>query len=338
MVMTSRARIESAVGLRAPDRVPVFPFAVSWPVRLIGASVRHYYTDPEVMARAQLAGVRRLRWDAVQVGVGVGRLRPFRPELLAQDEDDDPYLLGPLVEETADLARLTVPDFAADAYAGVPLRAIPIIQAELGPDFPLWAGVDSPWQYACLLRGPRQFLIETVDRPGFVDDLLAFAYEAVAELARLSLAAGAHLYLMDAMASASQISPATYRRWTQPYEAKMADLAHSLGRRQMLHVCGNTTRNLEAMADTGSDVLDLDSAVSVAEAKRRVGDRVCLKGNVDPVGTLLRGTPEQVEAECRAAVAAAGGAGFILSSGCQIPRDTSVENVQAMTLAAERYR
>ncbi|MHB1134591.1 MAG: uroporphyrinogen decarboxylase family protein [Chloroflexota bacterium] len=335
MTMTPCERVEAAIRLQVPDRMPVFPFSVGWPTRLVGAKQREYYTDPAVLAAAQIAGARSLGWDCVMCGVGVWRLHPFRPGIVAQEEDDDPQLTAAMVESPADLARLTVPDFAADPYASVPLRAAARIRAQLGPDFPIWMGVDSPWQTACLLRGVQGFMIDTIDRPGFVDDLLAFAFEATAALAHLALGvSGAHLYLMDALASASQISPTTYRRWAQPYEARMADLAHARGAYQMLHICGNTTRNLEAMADTGSDVLDLDHAVSVAEAKRRVGGRVCLKGNVDPVGTLLQGTPEQVEAECRAIIAAGGPGGFILSSGCQVPRDTSVENVFALTLAA----
>ena len=336
--MNSRQRLARAISLDEPDRVPVFPMAIGWPARLVGATQRQYYTDPAVMAAAQIEAVRRLRWDAVLCGSGVWRLHPLRPDAVGQEEDEDPSLRAVIVAEPAHLARLTVPDFAADPFASVPLRAIRRLRAALGPDFPIWLGVDSPWQYACLMRGVQGFMMETIDRPEFVDELVAFGYEAMAALARAGVAAGAEIYLMDALASPNQISPNTYRRWAQPYERRMAELVHSLGARQILHICGDTTRNLEDMAGTGSDVLEIDSAVTMAKAKERVGDRVCLKGNVDPVGTLLQGTPEAVEAECRAIIAAAGrGGGLILSSGCQIPRDTTVENVHALTAAAERW-
>lgn len=312
--------------------------AIGWPARLVGATQRQYYTNPEVMAAAQIEAARRLRWDAVLCGAGIWRLHPLCPDAVAQEEDEDPSLRRAIVEEPADLARLAVPDFAADPYAGVPLQAIRLIRAGLGPDFPIWMGIDSPWQYACLMRGVQGFMMDTIDRPGFVDELVAFAYEAMAALARAAVAAGAEVYLMDALASPNQISPATYRRWAQPAERRLAGLAHSLGSRLILHICGDTTRTLPDMADTGADVLEIDSAVAMAAAKERVGERVCLKGNVDPVGTLLQGTPDAVAAESRSIIAAAGrGGGLILSSGCQIPRDTAVENVEAMTLAAERW-
>ena len=72
-MMTPQERLESAIHLRAADRVPVFPFSVGWPARLVDARQRQYYTDPAVLAAAQVAGARQLRWDSVMCGVGVWR-------------------------------------------------------------------------------------------------------------------------------------------------------------------------------------------------------------------------------------------------------------------------
>lgn len=338
MVMTPRQRIEAAIAIREPDRVPLFPMPSAWTACLVGATPKQHYTDPEVMVAAQMAAYERLRWDSLMcTGGPAGRIHAFRPESVFQEENDDPQVHTPVVQDATDLDRLTVPSFEDDLYTGTEIKAIRRLRSMLGPDVPIWASVDSPWQLACNLRGVQQSMMDTLDRPELVDELLVFAYEAMAEFARQVIAAGGDLYLVDALASPNLISPATYRRWPEVYERKMADLAHGLGVRQMLHICGDTSHILEDMADTGSDIVDLDGVVSMEAAKERVGRRVCLKGNINPI-SLLRGTPEEVEEECWAAIrAAASEGGFILSTGCQIPRDAPLENVYAMTRAVERY-
>ena len=69
-----------------------------------------------------------------------------------------------------------------------------------------------------------------------------------------------------------------------------------------------------------------------------VGDRACLIGNVDPVTVLMQGTPEKVRAASNACLdAAAAGGGYILGSGCVVPRVSPFENVRAMVQAARDY-
>jgi uroporphyrinogen-III decarboxylase len=94
------------------------------------------------------------------------------------------------------------------------------------------------------------------------------------------------------------------------------------------------------MAETGADIvegLDPPSAggdTDLREAKRRVGARVCLKGNIDAVHVIRPGPAEQVYRTCREALEAAGPDGYILSTE-QIPRDTPIEHVLAMVQARD---
>jgi uroporphyrinogen decarboxylase len=336
--MAPRARMEAAISLRQPDRVPVFPMASSWPARLLGVSLRQYYLDPVTMASVQVEAQRRLRWDALQFGVGMaGRLHPFFPEAVIHDDDDDPRVAFPPLQCPNDLDRIQVPDSLNDRYAGVPFVAVQEARRQLGCEVPLWISLDGPWQMACSLRGIEAFMLDTVERPSFIEELLAFCFEASIPLVQAAATVGADVCLIEPTASTNLISPAMYARWAAPYERKMADLARACGARQALHICGDTTPILEAMAGTGSVVVDLDSAVSLSLAKATIGDRVCLKGNVDPVAVLLQCTAGKVKAECLSAIAAGGVGGFILSAGCQVAPQTPFDNLYAMTIAAEEY-
>ena len=149
--------------------------------------------------------------------------------------------------------------------------------------------------------------------------------EALVAFATACIEAGAHLVQAgDSLASLDMISPATYRKWAWPAErrffATINPLAESHGAATLLHICGNMSAVLESMADTGAHILELDHKVSLGTAKERVGDRVCLMGNLDPVELLWRGKPEAVGLAARQAIADAGsGGGFILGSGCEVP-------------------
>ncbi len=78
--------------------------------------------------------------------------------------------------------------------------------------------------------------------------------------------------------------------------------------------------------------------IDIAEYKRRYGDRICLKGNLNTFDFMLNATPEQVEDRCKRLIddCAAGG-GFVLSTGDQCGRDTPDANLFKMVEVAKTY-
>ena len=89
--------------------------------------------------------------------------------------------------------------------------------------------------------------------------------------------------------------------------------------------------------DTGIDALHLAPEIDIGEAKRRVGDRLCLIGNMHQLQTLLHGTPEDVVAEVRDRIEVLGaGGGYILAPAHMLQADTSPENIVAMFDTARR--
>jgi uroporphyrinogen-III decarboxylase len=97
------------------------------------------------------------------------------------------------------------------------------------------------------------------------------------------------------------------------------------------------------MATTGIDGIDtLDppplGSVELADAKRRVGDRVFFKGNIDAVNTLLKKSREEVrqDALARLKVGSPGG-GYILSSACSVSPRVPPENLTVLVEASEQF-
>jgi uroporphyrinogen decarboxylase len=92
------------------------------------------------------------------------------------------------------------------------------------------------------------------------------------------------------------------------------------------------------MADTGADALELDHFNDFAQVKKQIGARTCLEGNLDPARVMLQGTPEVVRQKSAELISIAGkGGGFILSPGCEVPRDTPPENMLALVEAARDF-
>ena len=104
------------------------------------------------------------------------------------------------------------------------------------------------------------------------------------------------------------------------------------------HVCGDTLPIMPAIPCTGIDILSADHAINLAEAREIVGKTICLMGNVDPINTMWNGNPEKIREESYKCIDAAGADGrFILAAGCEVPKETPLQNIQAIVMAAKSY-
>lgn len=140
------------------------------------------------------------------------------------------------------------------------------------------------------------------------------------------------------------ISPALYRRWDKPVLKAVAGVCKRRGVPLHLHQHGYLLAVIDDIVDAGVSIVcpllpppqgDVDDLAAV---KRRYGDRIALKGNVDPFEILLKGTPSDVEREVqRCIMAAAKGGGFILGTADSTIKGTPFENIHAFVEAGRRY-
>jgi uroporphyrinogen-III decarboxylase len=128
------------------------------------------------------------------------------------------------------------------------------------------------------------------------------------------------LELGGGSASSTVISPRVFERFVAPYDAELITLAHQAGQRIVYHTCGGMMPILEEVAAMQPDAMEtftppaMGGDVDLAEAKRRIGDRVCMIGGFDQFHCLLGCTPEETRAAVRQCFEAAGeGGGYILS-------------------------
>jgi uroporphyrinogen-III decarboxylase len=202
--------------------------------------------------------------------------------------------------------------------------------------------VFSPFSQFLELLGCTGALLALLQDPGKSKACLqALARGSIALGCGLAAHGADAILISSAYAGGGFISTHHYREFVLPYERLVIQgikAVHNLP--IYTHTCGRIGDRLELMAKTGANGIDtLDSpplgTVELADAKRRIGEKLFIKGNMDPVNVILQGTPGQVyEDALRCIAAGAPRGGYILSSACSIPPHAPPENIKMIAAAA----
>lgn len=177
------------------------------------------------------------------------------------------------------------------------------------------------WQDAACLVGIEPLILATYDDPGWVHELLGILQRRrLNYIQSLRGAAYDLLELGGGDASSTVISPKLFDRFVAPYDHVLIQAAHAAGQRIVYHTCGGMMPLLERIADLEPDAMEtftpvgMGGDVNLREAKRRIGERVCMIGGFDQFHFFIDTTPEKTRAEVRRCFEEAGeGGGFILS-------------------------
>lgn len=335
--MSSVERMRDALRLEAPDRVPVEPLFYHHPVRLAGISYRRYCTDPDAVVAAQVGAWKRYGHDAINIGTDVYVVAEAMGCTVTFYDDAAPTLARPALADTRDLSTLHVPDPHRDGRMPVVLEATRKAVEAVGDQVFVKVRYNStPFSLATRLRGIQRLLMDLYDDEQFVFDLLEFCVPVLLRYVKALVEQGAHAVVCSD-STANLMSREMYQKFAWPFERRVIGEIASWGVPVFLHICGDTGRIVDLMAETGATCLEVDSQVDIGIYKRQVGHKVCLMGNLDTVG-LLNWTPEEVLEASRTCIEKAKeGGGYILSAGCEVPPDTPPANIHAMVEAARRY-
>jgi uroporphyrinogen decarboxylase len=337
--MNGKQRIEAALRGEHADRIPVMLHNFLMAAREAGLTQRQYREDPAKIAKAFIQAVETYDYDAIVVDVDTATLAGALGVPVDFPADDPARCEGGCLPELVAVRDLPPPDVAADPRVQVWLEAVRLLKAHFGDEIYVRGNCDqAPFSLASMLRSPAEWLMDLLDEDQRedVERLLRHCAEAGRQFLSLMAHSGADMLSNgDSPAGPDLISPAMYRTFAQPWECRIANLAHALHKPYLLHICGNTTAILEDMLATGADVLELDYKTDVHAACAALDGRAVFCGNLDPSGVLARGTPELVANKTRELLAVfAANPRFILNAGCAIPPATPPANLRTMLQAA----
>jgi uroporphyrinogen-III decarboxylase len=178
-----------------------------------------------------------------------------------------------------------------------------------------------PWQDACEWVGTERMILETFDHPGWVHEFMEILTRKRMETIESMRGAPYDKMLTGGgAASSTVISPSLHEEYCLPYDRRIHDALHDLGFKISYHTCGGMMPILEIIASNGCDCMEpfaprgIGGDADLAEAKGRIGDRICIKGGIDQIHVLEEGTPELIrETVLRAFEDAGTDGGFIIS-------------------------
>jgi uroporphyrinogen decarboxylase len=337
--LPSRELVSRALRGEPVPRVPTGPLAVHFCARVAGISLRQYSTSATALADSVVRYYERFKPDAIWLSADTWVSAEAMGALVGATDDSQPLggLGEPLIQTAADVDRIAPPDPHTQGRYPLMLDALRRIVRELGREAFIVACFDQyPFSLAAALMGVNQVMLNVVDDSPLVPALMERCLEYALAYGRALSEAGADL-LSGGDSPAGLLGPDRYREFALPLEKRLvASLKSATGKPVSLHICGDATPILSGMASTGADVLELDHEVDLAHACRVVDPSIAIWGNLDPVGVLARGTPEQVRREVDRVLATVTGHGrsrFILSSGCTLAVGTPYENLATLISA-----
>jgi uroporphyrinogen decarboxylase len=256
------------------------------------------------------------------------------------EEGEGPKFERTLREE-AEILKLEVPDMAKLQYV---FDAVAQIRKTLDGRVPLIGFSGSPWTLATYMvegKGGTDFLTikkMAYARPDLLHHILETTAQTVIQYLNAQIAAGAQaVMIFDSWGGA--LSHDAYIEFSLNYMQEIvAGLTKNNDGRQVPSVVFTKGGALwlEAQAEIGADALGLDWAVDIGQARKRVGDKVALQGNLDPA--ILLSTPEAIEKQVENVLRSYGyGHGHVFNLGHGITQWTPPENAAAMLEAVRKH-
>lgn len=201
------------------------------------------------------------------------------------------------------------------------------------------------WWFHYREGGFERCFADMMEEPAFMDQVHEFWLEWALEYVRAMVKAKPdEIMLGGSSASLSISSPKIFRKYELPFIQKASEICRAGGVISHLHICGRSWKLVQIVAEeTDVDVMEPmeeppGGDVDLAEAKKRVGHKLAIKGNINTFDFMLNATPQQVEDKCKALIDAAGAdGGFVLSTGDQCGRDTPHANLFKMVEVAKTY-
>ena len=222
---------------------------------------------------------------------------------------------------------------------------IDYVVERVGKEVSVHSEIFSPFTQFLELLDYTNGLMALLDDAGKAKTCLEALARGATDLGRKQAAHGVDAILISsAFAGAGFISPQQYKEFVLPFERMViGGIKAECDLPIYTHTCGSIGDRLELIEATGTNGIDtLDPPplgnVELADAKTRVGKKLFLKGNLDPVNVILAGTPELVYGEARRCINVASPAGgYVLSSACSVPPHAPATNILKLIQAAEEF-
>ena len=328
--MTPKELVFATLDYQPTPRAPWIPFAGAYASRLKGYTATEMFQDGDKLAECMLEVNRvfkpdgqccifDLQIEAEILGCGLAWADDGPPSVSSHplDSDDDEMPEIP--------CDCTLPG-PNDGRIPEIVKAMKKVKAEVGDKTALYGCITGPFTLASHLRGTNIFM-DMYDEDEWVQDFMEYTTKVACKMADYFIEAG-----MDVIAVVdpliSQISTDHFEEFCMKPFSKVFAHIHEKGARSSYFVCGDATRNIDVMCQTGCNSISVDENVNMQTAKAITDKyKVAIGGNIPLTTLMLHGTQEENMKYCVDLYDSfENKTGLIIASGCDMPYGVPFEN------------
>lgn len=326
--MTGREIILKSFKLESVPRIPWVPFIGIHGGNLIGVSSEQYLKSTDNIVAGIDRAIELYNPDGIPVIFDLQiEAEALGCKLAWSDQNPPAVISHPLAgEKTLHELKIPGPD---DGRIGIVLEACRKIR-EKHPDRSLYGLLTGPFTLALHLLGTDIFL-KMFEDEGTVREILNFTKEVGKAMSEYFLHAGCDVIaVVDPMTS--QIGPDQFRQFITEPVADIFGFIRQKGGLSSFFVCGYAQQNIEAMCECKPDNVSIDENIPLDYVRDICLDRnISFGGNLKLTVVLLMGSPEDCQKHALECMELGGPRGYILAPGCDLPFNTPVDNLKAIT-------
>jgi len=355
--LNSRQRILAAFYLEEPDTVPVSTYMSPYWLQNNWVDEQTFWQFVEksdAIFRVSVAIRPRKKQSRVKIPEKVWNKKGHQIRLYRIETSDN---VLQSISETVGYSRRIVEGLLKTEKDIETWLSIPHERVEFDPEpFFKWDrklgnngiaihGLNDPVGTVISLFTIKDFYKFCITKPELIEKLLDAALER--EIVFLSdlLEKGVNRFWISGSeyVTPTFLNPKYFSRFVTKYDRKIVNLIHEYDGIAYMHCHGRINDILLEFPKIGIDVLDpLDPPpqgdMDLSKAKRLIGHKICLVGNIDSNNVMVQGTPETVSNAVRRCIdAAAYGGGYILQPTSGSIFDTPLENIVTLIKAGRKY-
>lgn len=338
--MTPIERMEGFLTGKSIDRSLAMPFTVSMAGKAAGMTHREKRSSAKNQAMAQVACYERFGHDLMIMEYGLHGVGIALGSKTNNPEDAVPALMEYALNDLNDVGKLDISklELKNDPWFKLNYDACQIAYEKTKNEVPIGVLISGPFTAASSVYKTENFLKATRKNPEKVHELLRFCTEALKMICKEFAKLGVVIVICDPIASGTILRTSQYREFALPYAKEIIKSVHDAKGMVCYHICGDTKNMLTDMLESGCNMISVDNRVDLEHTKKTIGDKICILGNVDPVQTLMLGTPDQIDLAVKECFQKAydSPCGYILASGCDISQ-APLENIDQFMASARKY-
>jgi len=325
-MLTARERINLAMDLQKPERVPLMcQFSIGSMFQQLKPDPVEFWYDQNIFANGLITLCRKFRFDGILVSLH-GHSAKWKDGLLKREVLDEenirltfenrtelhslndlPFITFKNNKPTPDISEIDIDKDIPGIIDYIPVSnnlhfnldrdhlfdIFDIIYNKTGDEYSIHGEITSPFDYYLDLMGYENGLISLIMAPERTKAILGKFADGITDIAvRMCDKQIDAIKVSSPFTGMGFISKEHYREFVLPFEKRIITAIRQKGKHAYTHTCGSIGDRLELMSESNTSGLEcLDPPpignVDLEDAFRRIGDRLFIKGNIDSVNSLL---------------------------------------------------